>query len=140
MISHYNAIPNILAHVAYDPVARGQKGVKTEVVLGLVPMSHLYVLLVVSHTATWRGDEIIVLPGFAVVSFLNAIQQFRIEHLLVVPPMLITILQKKELCASYDLSSVRFVFSGAAPLGEETITDLAKTYPKWQVGQAYGMT
>jgi predicted HAD superfamily phosphohydrolase len=47
-------------------------------------------------------------------------------------------LREKELCKQYDLSSIRFVFSGAAPLGEETIAELEKLYPAWVIGQAYG--
>lgn len=40
----------------------------------------------------------------------------------------------------YDLSSVHSVFSGAAPLGEETVGNLNKIYPDWVVVQGYGMT
>lgn len=40
----------------------------------------------------------------------------------------------------HDLGSVRFIYTGAAPMGEETIQDLKKLYPKWHVGQAYGMS
>jgi acyl-coenzyme A synthetase/AMP-(fatty) acid ligase len=47
-------------------------------------------------------------------------------------------LREKDLCKQYDLSSVRFVFSGAAPLGEETIAELEQLYPAWKIGQAYG--
>ncbi|KAI6361556.1 hypothetical protein MCOR25_006461 [Pyricularia grisea] len=140
MISHYNIIANIISHVAHESVARKQKGIETQVELGLLPMSHIYGLVVVAHTATWRGDEIIVLPKFELKTYLDAIQRFRIEHLIVVPPMVIAMLQQGDVCAKYDLSSVRFVYSGAAPLGEETIAELAKTYPKWIVAQAYGCT
>lgn len=52
--------------------------------------------------------------------------------------MVIQMLQNKKLCCKYDLNSVRFVFSGAAPLGEETIQALLQLYPKWTIGQAYG--
>lgn len=47
-------------------------------------------------------------------------------------------LQNKETCAKYDLSSVRLVYSGAAPLGDETIRDFKKVYPTWTIAQAYG--
>lgn len=140
MISHYNVISNILAHTTHESVARKQKGIETQVELGLLPMSHIYGLVVVAHMATWRGDEIIVLPKFDLKTYLTAIQKFRIEQLIVVPPMVIAMLQQSKICAKYDLSSVRFVYSGAAPLGEETIAELAKQYPKWIVAQAYGCT
>jgi acyl-coenzyme A synthetase/AMP-(fatty) acid ligase len=47
-------------------------------------------------------------------------------------------LQQKDICRKYDLSSVRFVFSGAAPLGEETIDEIKEMYPDWTIAQAYG--
>lgn len=43
-----------------------------------------------------------------------------------------------EECKRYNLDSVRVVFSGAAPLGEETILDMNKLWPKWRVAQGYG--
>jgi long-subunit acyl-CoA synthetase (AMP-forming) len=49
-------------------------------------------------------------------------------------------LQSRDLCRKYNLSSVRLVYSGAAPLGEETIEELLQIYPTWTVVQAYGMT
>ena len=52
--------------------------------------------------------------------------------------MIIQLLRERETCKRYDLSSVRFVFSGAAPLGEETIHKIEQRFPTWNVGQAYG--
>lgn len=55
-----------------------------------------------------------------------------------VPPMIIQMLSGKDICKKYDLSSVRFVFSGAAPLGEETMAALEQLIPSCVVAQAYG--
>lgn len=38
------------------------------------------------------------------------------------------------------MSSVRSIFTGAAPLGAETAEDLQKVYPKWLIRQGYGLT
>ncbi len=84
MISHRNVIANVLQHVTYESVARKMRGVDTQVELGLLPLSHIYGLVVIAHTGTWRGDGIILLPRFELETFLAAIQMFRIEHLLVV--------------------------------------------------------
>lgn len=56
-----------------------------------------------------------------------------------VPPIIIRLLRTQDVCQKFDLSSVRFVSSGAAPLGDETIGELKAIYPKWTIGQAYGM-
>lgn len=47
-------------------------------------------------------------------------------------------LRNQELCAKYDLSHVRNVYTGAAPLGEETANDFLKICPNVTVKQAYG--
>lgn len=70
--------------VLYEDVGRRQFGVETQVELGLLPFSHIYGLVVVAHAATWRGDEVIVLPKFELTDYLKAIERFKINHLPVV--------------------------------------------------------
>jgi ribosome assembly protein SQT1 len=48
--------------------------------------------------------------------------------------------KNKKLMDTFDLSSVRYIFSGAAPLGQETARELAKQYPTWTIRQGYGLT
>lgn len=55
-----------------------------------------------------------------------------------VPPIVIRMTRVPEECKKYNLDSVRVVFSGAAPLGEETVLDMNKLWPKWRVAQGYG--
>jgi acyl-CoA synthetase (AMP-forming)/AMP-acid ligase II len=50
------------------------------------------------------------------------------------------LLSNPKITKSYDLSSVRTLFTGAAPLGDETQQEISKMFPKWKVGQGYGMT
>ncbi|KAF4947763.1 hypothetical protein FGADI_10157 [Fusarium gaditjirri] len=129
-----------LPHVTYDSVARRKRGVETQAVTGFLPFSHIYGLVIAAHTCTWRGDQVIVLPKFDFNDFLKSVQEFKIRQLLVVPPIIIQVLRFKDICAKYDLSSVKFVYCGAAPLGEETIQDMKNLYPDWTIAQAYGMT
>ncbi|CAK7207043.1 hypothetical protein SEUCBS139899_009851 [Sporothrix eucalyptigena] len=110
MISHYKVISNILQMSTFESVGRK------------------------------LGDEVIVLPKFELKTFLAAIQKYRIQQLCVVPPIIIRLLRAQDICSKYDLSSVRFLFTGVAPTGEETLNALRKIYPKWIFGQGYGMT
>jgi long-subunit acyl-CoA synthetase (AMP-forming) len=57
-----------------------------------------------------------------------------------VPPIIIQLLSNPKITQSYDLSSVRMLYTGAAPLGDETQQDIRKMFPSWAVGQGYGMT
>lgn len=47
-------------------------------------------------------------------------------------------LRNQEACAKYDLSHVNSLFTGAAPLGEETANEFLKYYPNVSIKQAYG--
>ncbi|KAH9203550.1 hypothetical protein DL95DRAFT_255088, partial [Leptodontidium sp. 2 PMI_412] len=112
----------------------------TEVVLALLPLSHIYGLICIASTAIFRGDSAIVLPKFDIQSYLQSISMFRISSLNLVPPIIVMMVKNKELMKKYDLSSVHSVFSGAAPLGRETARQLAEQYPTWIVRQGYGLT
>lgn len=48
--------------------------------------------------------------------------------------------KNKAVVDKYDLSSVRAIFTGAAPLGAETADDLHKQRPTWKIRQGYGLT
>ena len=52
-----------------------------------------------------------------------------------VPPIIISLLRNRDICAEYDISSVRYLFTGAAPLGAETHEDMSKAFPGLKVGQ-----
>ncbi|KAL8711405.1 MAG: hypothetical protein Q9225_007127 [Loekoesia sp. 1 TL-2023] len=146
MISHRNVIANTLQISAYDAPHReslrkpGDLGNPSEVALGLLPQSHIYSLVVVCHASLYRGDQVINLPKFELHSYLNAIQRFKINGLYLVPPIIITMLRNKFVCDKYDLTSVQFLFTGAAPLGEETAQEFQNQYPKWKIRQGYGLT
>lgn len=86
MISHVNVIANVLQIATYEKVVRDKKPARkrTEVGLGLLPLSHIYGLVVIAQTGTYRGDEVIILPKFELQSYLAAIQKYKIETLYVV--------------------------------------------------------
>lgn len=138
MISHQNVIANTMQYRLYESVARKKFGVDTQVELGLLPFSHIYGLQVIAHGGTWRGDEVIVLPKFELPQYLQAIEKFKINNLIVVPPIIVRMLSSKEECKKYDLSSVRALYTGAAPTGKETVEEMLKWFPKWHICQGYG--
>lgn len=142
MISHRNVIANTVQISAYDQHGRdflGGKGYQ-DVALGLLPQSHIYGLIVICHASTYRGDQVIILPKFEIQNYLAAIAKYKINTLYIVPPIIIAMVKNQQLLSKFDLSSVQQIFTGAAPLGQETAEDLAKQYPGWAVRQGYGLT
>ncbi|KAF2398107.1 phenylacetyl-CoA ligase-like protein [Trichodelitschia bisporula] len=145
VISHRNVIANTLQIDVYEKtfrniLAKGVRGPYLENVLGLLPMSHIYSLVVICHAGVYRGDGLIILPKFEFKSYLHAIQDYKINTLYLVPPIIILMAKNKGVLEQYDLSAVKAIFTGAAPLGEETSTELNAIYPKWLIRQGYGLT
>jgi long-subunit acyl-CoA synthetase (AMP-forming) len=53
---------------------------------------------------------------------------------------MIIMTKNKSVMDKYDLSSAKWIVTGAAPLGEETAKELLQQHPSWIIRQAYGMT
>ncbi|GAM38805.1 hypothetical protein TCE0_033f09841 [Talaromyces pinophilus] len=141
MISHRNVIANILQIRTYDQIERDKNGPDyQEVALGLLPQSHIYGLIVICHVSVYRGDQVIVLPKFDIQQYLNSISKFKINVLYIVPPIIISMVKNKHLLTKFDLSSVKSIFTAAAPLGKEVAQEIVDQYPDWKVRQAYGLT
>jgi acyl-CoA synthetase (AMP-forming)/AMP-acid ligase II len=81
MISHRNVITNVLQLKQLEEPARKSRAVPHEVGLGLLPLSHIYGLVVIAQASTYRGDEIIILPKFELQSYLKSIERFKISTL-----------------------------------------------------------
>lgn len=72
---------------------------------------------------------------------LDSIQRFRVTYLLLVPPVVVMLL-KTPLLSRYDISSVKFLLCGAAPLGPETSAQLESIFSANEARsrQGWGMT
>lgn len=143
MISHRNVIANTMQITTYDNYFRQtlkQPGDEyyVENELGLLPFSHIYALVVMLHAGIYRGDGIVILPKFEFQQLLKAVQDQKISTLYLVPPIVILMTKNKALLDKFDLSAVKIIFTGAAPLGEETAEDLQKQHPDWLIRQGYG--
>jgi acyl-CoA synthetase (AMP-forming)/AMP-acid ligase II len=82
---------------------------------------------------------VVVLPRFEEISVLTAIQRFKITWALVVPPVLIVLLHSKNV-SKFDLSSIRGMQSGAAPLGKDLTEAFERRFPSMKITQGYGLT
>lgn len=64
---------------------------------------------------------------------------WQITNLYMVPPLMV-FLAKHPLVRQYDLSSVREIVCGAAPLSREVIEEVRTRLPQAEIRQGYGMT
>ena len=146
MIPHKSVIANTLQVATHEQPSRDDFMKRnllqsyTENALGVLPMSHIYGLIVIAHLGPYRGDGVIVLPKYDFNQVWTAVQDYKIAMLYLVPPMIIHLTNTKDITKKYNLSSVRAAFTGAAPLGKETAAAMLKVFPTWAIRQGYGLT
>lgn len=108
-------------------------------ILAVLPFFHIYGLTALMNAPLRQGATVVVLPRFELETFLAAVQDHRITGLYVAPPIVLA-LAKHPAVTDYDLSSLRYVVSAAAPLDADLAEACAKRLGLPPVGQAYGMT
>ncbi|MCH0562047.1 4-coumarate--CoA ligase family protein [Streptomyces sp. MUM 2J] len=108
-------------------------------ILAVLPFFHIYGLTALMNAPLRQGATVVVLPRFDLETFLAAIQEHRITGLYVAPPIVLA-LAKHPLVAQYDLSSLKYVVSAAAPLDAQLAAACSRRLGLPPVGQAYGMT
>ncbi|XP_008789675.2 4-coumarate--CoA ligase 2-like [Phoenix dactylifera] len=112
---------------------------KEDVILCVLPLFHIYSLNSVLLCALRVGAALLIMRKFEVVAMLELVQRFRVTIAPFVPPIVMEI-TKSPVVDSYDLSSIRKVVSGAAPMGKELEDKLRAKIPNAKLGQGYGMT
>ncbi|XP_021282810.1 4-coumarate--CoA ligase 2 [Herrania umbratica] len=110
-----------------------------DVVLCVLPLFHIYSLNSVLLCSLRAGAAVLLMQKFEIGALLELIQRHRVSVAAVVPPLVLA-LAKNPMVAQYDLSSIRVVLSGAAPLGKELEEALRGRVPQAVLGQGYGMT
>lgn len=132
MLSHTNLVANVQQCRPVLDVEQDDR------VLALLPFFHIYGMTVLLNIALKKRARLVTMPRFDLTEFLRIIQDHGCTYLFIAPPIAVA-LAKHPIIEQYDLSKVRVVFSGAAPLD----TVLAETVARrlgTRVAQGYGMT
>jgi 4-coumarate--CoA ligase len=106
--------------------------------VAVLPFFHIYGMQVLMNLGLANGATIITMPRFDLPQFLQLNQDHRCTWAFVVPPIVLALAQHP-IVDDYDLSALRRLFSGAAPLGAE-ISGQAEKRIGADVVQGYGMT
>ncbi|MEU6403103.1 AMP-binding protein [Streptomyces sp. NPDC046985] len=110
-----------------------------ERVLAVLPFFHIYGLTALMNAPLRQGATVVVLPRFELDAFLKTVQDHRITVLYAAPPIVLA-LAKHPAVDDYDLSSLKYAVSAAAPLDADLAAACARRLGLPPVGQAYGMT
>ncbi|WP_413733498.1 class I adenylate-forming enzyme family protein [Sodalis sp. RH21] len=131
-----------LTHASHSWVVRTRLAnheLEGERVLIAAPLYHMNALALVlltlaSHVTT------VLLPQFSAPDYIRAISRYRCSWLTAVPPMIAMMLQEKTLLQQSDLSSVRVVRMGSAPVNDSLFKQIAQLLPGARIINAYGTT
>jgi 4-coumarate--CoA ligase len=139
-VSHHNLIANIEQTIymrdLHKPYTRDTR--PAERWIGFLPLYHAYGQLYTILMAVKLQTPVYVMKQFVYADFLQTVQDFKITHLQIAPPILV-MLSKRPETKNYDLSSVTDVLCGAAPLSKELQNDVSKRF-NIQINQGWGMT
>ncbi|KAH9519673.1 4-coumarate--CoA ligase 1 [Bulinus truncatus] len=134
MLTHHNLMSNCLQALTSIRATTEDRS------LGLLPLYHIYGMTAVQFSILYSGSSITFLPKFEPESFLKCLQDKKITLAHLVPPLII-FLAKHPVVSAFNLTSLRTVISGAAPLGAEVTLEFLKRFTHGvSVNQGYGLT
>lgn len=90
------------------------------------------------HQSLYTGIELVVMPKFDLERFCQHVEKYKITFIYIVPPVIL-LLGKSPIVDKYNLSSIRMLNSGAAPLTSELV-DVVYKRLKIPVKQGYGLS
>lgn len=133
LLSHRALVSNLDQLMSLDPAPL----TSDDVLLGILPLFHVYGLNTVLGQALATGAAVVVDTRFDPVETLATISRHGVTIVPVAPPMLVAWADIADVGAS--LAGVRYIVSGAAPLAVSVLEDItARTGVT--VHQGYGLT
>ncbi len=134
MLSHGNLYINALSAVAALPRPPGGESV------GMVVAPFFHVAgCGLSLQMMQRLITQVVIPMFDEVAILQAVQTERVTETFLVPTMIKRLIEHPRF-KEFDLSSMRLMLYGAAPIDAVLLGQAMESLPSAEFGQAYGMT
>ena len=127
---------NLVANVAQIRPIQGMQA--DDRILAVLPFFHIYGMTVLLNAALHARARLVIMPSFDLNEFLANIEKHQCTFAFIAPPVAVA-LAKHPVIDSYDLSSLRGIMSGAAPLDED-LGNAVKERLGCQVVQGYGMS
>ncbi len=132
MLTHRNLVANVAQVMPMIEVDADDS------ILAVLPFFHIYGITVLLNLALRARATLVTMPRFDLQEFLRIVQDERCTYLFIAPPIALA-LAKHPLIDQFDLSSVRAILSGAAPL-DAAIASAVATRLGCRVLQGYGMS
>jgi acyl-CoA synthetase (AMP-forming)/AMP-acid ligase II len=132
MLTHRNLVSNIEQALATVGLQ------EDDAFVAVLPFFHIYGMQVLMNLGLRAGATIVTMPRFDLDQFLSLHQEHRLTRAFVAPPIVVA-LAKHPIVDNYDLSTLRWMLSGAAPLSADLAIACGQRLG-CEVVQGYGMT
>ncbi|XP_022137539.1 4-coumarate--CoA ligase-like 9 [Momordica charantia] len=138
LLTHRNLVAaNAVAH-GFQLMVSSKEKERHPVFLCLLPLFHVFGFIMLIRAIS-RGDTVVLMQKFDFGGMLRAVEKYMVTYISVAPPLVVA-LAKSELKVKYDLSSLRILGCGGAPLGREIIEKFHEKFPNVEITQGYGLT
>lgn len=131
-LSHRNLVANLSQWDAAETFLNSSSSV-----ISILPFSHIYALNVLILNPIRRMMSSYVMSRFHPTKFLELVQTHSITASFIVPPIVKALLSTE--ASQYNLSSLNFLCSGAAPLSPQLAQDVCRRY-QLDISQGFGLT
>jgi acyl-CoA synthetase (AMP-forming)/AMP-acid ligase II len=132
VLTHRNLVAGLQQILLAQPVT------EDDVLIAPLPLFHILGFQAALNLPLSQGATVVLLPRFELRAFLRAVQDYGVTRASVVPPIVLALVNS-ELTGDYDLSSLRMLTSGGAPLGAGLARACAQRIG-CRVTQGYGLT
>ncbi|KAG9447216.1 hypothetical protein H6P81_013344 [Aristolochia fimbriata] len=130
---------NLIAAVAFARSICRDQAEPAGVYLVAVPMFHVYGFMRWLGMAA-VGETAVVMDKFELGRALKAVEEFKVTHFPVAPPVVVAMTKEGASTEKYDLCSLREVWSGGAPLPVATAHRFTAKFPRVLLVQGFGLT
>ena len=130
---------NLLANIAQVQAHPGRQVSASDVVLGVLPLFHIFGLTVNLCLTLAAGGSLVLVPRFDPQASLALCERFGVTILAGAPPMFAALAAAPAGDGGNPLATVRLALSGAAPLSDRVATDV-RTRFGLPLYQGYGLT
>jgi long-chain acyl-CoA synthetase len=135
MLTNYNIVSNMFQLA----LTHGLEGARDDITLAHLPFYHIYGMTTLICASVCFGLSLVIQKRFDMEKFLELIQKFKVTTVSTVMPVLTLLTQFPDLLKQYDLSSLRYISSGATPMVPETARQF-KELTGVTVTQGYGLS
>ncbi|KAI7848136.1 hypothetical protein BDC45DRAFT_524106 [Circinella umbellata] len=137
MTSHYNCIAMVMETHNYSGIFNDPSVQK--IVLAVIPLFHFSGIHRVFNMGIPQGNTHILMEKYTVSQMCEAIQRFKVTDFPTAPPIIIHLVNNP-IVDKYDLSSLRALTVGSAPIATDIMIRFQKKYKHTVLFNSYGMT